>query len=356
MPADYYQLLGVPRDADERALKKAYRALAMQYHPDRNPGDTEAETRFKDVSEAYEVLADPEKRQIYDRFGHDGLKGQGFGGFGASSVEDIFGHFGDLFGDLFGGGGGRRSRRGSDMLVELTVDLASCLTPAQHTLEVPRDVRCDGCEGSGAAPGSKPEVCGTCGGVGQVQIARGFIAMHTTCPKCRGQGKTIKSPCSKCRGRGLQRITRSVKVSVPAGMETGMRLRLNGQGEEGPSGAPAGDLYVQVSVREDDRFERHGADLVADLPISMVGACLGEKTTFAALDGAIDLDLPAGTQPDTVVRVAGRGLPRVQSRGRGDLHLRVRVQIPTRTTDQERALLVALRDLQRGGTAVPTEG
>ena len=345
MPADYYQLLEVPRDADDKALKKAYRALAMQYHPDRNPGDAKAEAKFKEVSEAYEVLSDPQKRRVYDQYGHDGLKSQGFGGFQGANVEDIFGHFGDLFGDLFGfgGRGGQRPRRGSDLLVELTVDLASCLEQSQHMLEVPRDVTCSPCGGSGAAPGTQPETCRTCGGAGQVAMSRGFIAMHTTCPKCRGAGRSIAHPCKDCRGRGLQRQTRSVRVTVPAGIENGMRLRLNGQGEEGPKGSEPGDLYVQVTVEDHPRFERHGADLVAELGVSMVGACLGEKLSFEGLDGPVEVALQPGTQPETVLHIEGRGMPRLQRRGRGDLHLRVRVDIPTQLTKAERDYLVAFR-------------
>jgi len=346
MPADYYDLLSVPRDADERTLKKAYRAAAMECHPDRNPGDAAAEARFKDISEAYEVLSDPQKRQIYDRYGHEGLKSQGFGGFHGANVEDIFSHFSDLFGDFFGlgGGGGRRqARRGSDLLIEIEISLKECLDGVQRELEIPREHRCETCNGSGAAAGTQPQTCQGCGGTGQVQVVKGIFHMSSPCPRCRGQGRTIKDPCKPCHGRGRVRVTKTVKVGIPAGIESGMRLRVTGQGEEGPAGTPNGDLYVAVGVTPDPRFERQGPDLGAEVHVPMVKACLGGTFTFEALDGAVEVTLEPGTQPGTVLRVRGRGLPRIDNRsGRGDLHLRVAVDIPRRLTPAQIDLLKAL--------------
>lgn len=348
MPADYYQTLEVAKDADDRDLKKAYRSLALKYHPDRNPGDAAAEDKFKEVSEAYEVLADPQKRQIYDRFGHEGLKSRGAGGSHSSSVEDIFSHFGDIFGDIFGrGGGGRgRPRRGADLLTEVEILLVDCLTPTQRVVEIPREIGCAACAGSGAKAGTKPIVCATCGGIGQVQIQSGLFSMVTPCTRCGGQGKLIKDPCGTCRGVGRTRTTSSVKVTIPPGIEAGMRLRVTGQGEDGPGGAPPGDLYVVVQVRDHDRFERHGADLLAELPIDLVDACLGGKTTFESLDGPVPVEIAAGTQSHSLLRVRGRGMPRLEQggKGRGDLHLRVTVTIPRKLSDEQTRLLQALRD------------
>lgn len=339
MPADYYELLAVSRDADGKVLKKAYRQAAMGCHPDRNPGDAAAEARFKEISEAYEVLSDPQKRQIYDRYGHEGLKNQGFQG---SNVDDIFSHFSDLFGDFFGlGGGGRRApRRGSDLLIEIEISLADCLSGVARTLEIPRESRCGTCSGSGAAAGTQPQTCSGCGGTGQVQVVKGIFHMSSPCARCRGQGRVIKDPCKPCQGRGRIRNTSSVKVSVPAGIESGMRLRVTGQGEEGPAGTPSGDLYVAVGVTPDPRFERQGPDLGAEVHVPMVQACLGGTFMFEALDGPVEVTLSPGSQPGAVVRVRGRGMPRIDNRsGRGDLHLRVVVDIPRKLTPEQIRLL-----------------
>lgn len=353
MPADYYELLSVARDADEKTLKKAYRAKAMECHPDRNPGDAAAEARFKEISEAYEVLSDPQKRQVYDRYGHDGLKNQGFGGFQGSNVEDIFSHFSDLFGDFFGlGGGGRRApRRGSDLLIEIEISLADCLNGVQRTLDIPKESRCEHCSGSGAAAGTQPQTCQGCGGTGQVQVVKGIFHMSSPCARCRGQGRVIKDPCKPCHGRGRVRTQKSVKITVPAGIESGMRLRVTGQGEDGPPGTPAGDLYVAVGVTHDPRFERQGPDLGAEVHVPMVQACLGGKFTFEALDGPVEVDLDAGTQPGTVLRVRGRGLPRIDHRsGRGDLHLRVAVDIPRSLSAEQIRLLKAFQSADGAST------
>lgn len=348
MADDYYELLGVARDADGSAIKKAYRSLALKYHPDRNPGDAEAEAQFKRVSEAYEVLSDSEKRGVYDRFGHEGLKGRGFGGF--SDVDDIFSHFGDLFGDLFGFGGRRGGerprRRGAHLRYDLTLSLEECLAGLEKELEIPNQVGCDRCDGAGAEPGTKAQTCGTCQGAGQVRVGRGFITMATTCPRCRGRGQVIPSPCTKCQGAGqVERLDR-VTVRIPAGVDAGMKLRLSGKGQPGPDGGPAGDLYVVLDVAAHDRFQRDGAELLAELPLSMVQATLGDEIDLVTLEGETErVVVPPGTQPGTLLRIQGRGMPRLDGRdGRGDLHLHTVVQIPTTLTETQRSLLMQFRD------------
>ncbi|MCA9547681.1 MAG: molecular chaperone DnaJ, partial [Myxococcales bacterium] len=302
------------------------------------------EARFKEVSEAYEVLSDDEKRRIYDRFGHEGLKGRGFGGF--SDVEDVFSHFGDLFGDLFGFGGRRGGRRrGAHLRYELSLSLEECLRGLEKELELPRDHACQTCDGSGAAPGSKPETCSVCHGAGQVRVGRGFITMATTCPRCQGRGETIAKPCSACDGRGQVREIEKVTVRIPAGVDHGMKLRLNGKGQPGPEGGPPGDLYVIIHVADHPRFQRDGSELLAELPLEMADAALGTRIPFETLDGEThEVEVPAGTQPGTLLRLEGHGMPRLDGRpGRGDLHLHTVVRVPTDLTDSQRALLAQFR-------------
>ncbi|MCA9542279.1 MAG: molecular chaperone DnaJ [Myxococcales bacterium] len=341
MSDDYYELLGVDREVDAGELKKAYRKAAMQCHPDRNPGDAEAEERFKAISEAYEVLSDPQKRRIYDRYGKDGLRNQGFSGF--SDIGDVFSQFGDLFGDLFGFG--RRARaRGADLQMRMVLTLEDCLRGLEREVEFNREVECDTCRGSGAKAGTTPENCRTCGGRGQVAVSRGFISMTTTCPSCHGAGKTIRDPCGSCRGSGRQRKAEKVTVKIPPGIDQGMKLRLTGKGEGGPPGGAPGDLFVVIEVENHARFERHGSELLAELPIDMVQACLGDEIEFETLDGAETVSLAAGTQPGTVLRLRGKGMPSVEGRRRGDLHLRVAVRIPTALNDAQAELLRRFRD------------
>lgn len=341
MQADYYELLGIDRDADAQQIKSAYRRLAMQLHPDRNPDDPDAEEKFKAVSEAYAVLSDPEKRRIYDQFGPEGLKGNGFAG---TNVDDIFSHFSDLFGDFFGFGRRRRGpARGHDLRYDLQVTLKECLEGVSKTLQIPREQRCDACGGTGAAPGTKPQACATCRGHGQVHINRGFITMATTCPRCRGQGTYVPTPCEACGGRGRQTVHAEVKLNVPPGVDDGVRLRLNGQGQSAPDGGPPGDLYVVVHVKEHPRFERHGADLFSEVGVDMVQAALGDTVRFETLEGPIDVQVKPGTQPGDVIRLRGRGMPRLDGEGRGDLHLQVNVKIPRDLNDEQRALLEQFR-------------
>lgn len=349
MPEDYYELLGVARDADARTLKKAYRKQAMQYHPDRNPGDADAEERFKAISEAYEVLSDDQKRQIYDRYGKQGLENQGFSGF--SDLGDIFSQFGDLFGDLFGGlggRGGRRVARGADLRMQMELTLEDCLTGIEREVAIPRSIDCDTCAGTGAAEGSQPTTCGTCRGQGQVGVNRGFITMRTTCPRCRGEGQIIANPCGTCRGTGGKKITDKVKVRIPAGIDHGMKLRVSGKGERSSTpGGPPGDLYVVIVVAEHPRFQRHSTELLGEVELDMVQACLGDRIEYETLDGTESVAIEPGTQPGAVLKLRNQGLPSLEGRqGRGDLHLRVVIRIPTDLDDEQRALLRTFRDMR----------
>jgi molecular chaperone DnaJ len=349
MPADYYELLGVDRDTQAPALKKAYRKLAMRYHPDRNPGDSAAEDRFKEISEAYEVLSDPEKRRVYDRFGHEGLKGQGFGGFSHGNVEDIFSQFGDIFGDFFGGGRGRARgpRRGAHLRFDLTLTMQECLTGIEKEIEVTRRLPCKPCSGSGAEPGTLPERCATCGGAGKVSVGRGFITMATTCPQCRGRGQTISSPCKKCRGSGTTERRDKLSVRVPAGVDSGMKLRLTNKGEDSPDGGTPGDLFVVLTVQPHKRFEREGSELISEVTVDYLDAILGAEVPFETLDEGITLTIEPGTQPGTILRLRGHGMPFIDGRpGRGDLHLQVVVRIPEQISDAQREGLEQLRALK----------
>jgi molecular chaperone DnaJ len=316
----------------------------MRFHPDRNPGDTEAEERFKAVSSAYEVLSDPNRRSIYDRYGHDGLENQGMGG-GFSDVSDIFSNFGDLFGDLFGFGGQRAVRRGADLRLGIQLSLQDCFQGLKRDLEIPRTVLCTGCRGSGAATGTKPVSCATCRGRGQVAVNRGFISMTTTCPSCRGRGQTIEKPCITCNGDGTEVSRDTVSVEIPPGVDDGMKLRLTGKGEDGPPGGEPGDLYVVIHTEKDSTFLRSGDDLQAALAVDMVSAALGTSVEFETVDGPITVEISAGSQPNRVIRVANRGMPNVSNpRRRGDLHLVLDLIVPTSLSPNQRALLEQFQD------------
>ena len=339
MDDDYYGLLEVSREATGPELKKAYRKKAMAFHPDRNPGDAVAEEQFKAVSEAYQVLSDPQKRQIYDRYGVEGLRNQG-GGPGFSDIGDIFSSFGDLFGDLFGFGRQASRARGDDLRLRITISLEDALAGVERGVSIPRQFQCEPCSGSGAKSGTEPTLCPTCRGQGQVVVNRGFISMTTTCPKCHGAGRFVRHPCRSCQGSGLVEKTDRVTVKVPAGISDGMKLRLSGRGQAGPPGGEPGDLYVVVSVAEHARFERHGAELLGEVPISMTLACLGGDVEYETLDGSTSVTIQPGTQPGEVVRIRGRGMPHLDRRpGRGDLHLRVAVTIPTDLSVRQREML-----------------
>lgn len=347
---DFYEVLGVPRNVDAAELKKAYRKLALELHPDRNPGDNEAESRFKEASEAYQVLSDPEKRSMYDRFGHDGPRGAGGFGGGFSNVNDIFSAFGDVFGDLFGGGGfggfggGGRPSRGADVESQVELTLAEVASGAGKDVKVRRRAACNECSGTGAAPGTSRERCPQCRGRGQVVHSQGFLMISTTCPHCQGAGEVVAKPCPSCKGNGLRLVEENLQVNVPAGVEDGSTLRLMGRGEAVPGGRP-GNLYVHIRVAADPRFERDGADLHTVLPISFSQAALGASLKAPSLDGEVDVSVESGTQPGDTLVLRGRGLPRLQERGKGDLVIHVRLMVPKNLNAEQAEALRAFAAL-----------
>ena len=339
---DYYEVLGVSKSASADEIKKAYRRLAMKHHPDRNKDDSDgSEARFKEAKEAYEVLKDGEKRAAYDQFGHDGVRGGpgGQGGYGAEGFGDIFG---DVFGDIFGGarrGGGPQVFRGADLGYELKLDLETAVAGDSVTIDVPTQVSCDSCEGSGAKKGSEPTTCSTCGGVGQVRMQQGFFSIQQTCPACKGAGTTISDPCADCHGRGRVRQTRTLSVKVPAGVDDGDRIRLSGEGEAGRNGGPSGDLYVEIRVEPHKLFEREGSNLSCEVPVSIATATLGGEVELPTLDGNVSLKVPAGTQSGKVFRLRGKGVTTVRDPRTGDLFAKVAVETPVNLTAEQRELL-----------------
>jgi molecular chaperone DnaJ len=340
---DYYQVLGVPRNATEDAVKKAYRRLAMKYHPDRNPDDKEAEERFKEAKEAYEILTDAQKRAAYDQYGHAGLDAARGAGQGFSPSEAFGDIFGDVFGDIFGGGGRRGGRsavyRGADLRYELALDLEQAVAGTSTEIEFQTVVECGECSGSGAARGHSPVTCDTCGGNGQVRISQGFFAVQQTCPRCKGRGTIVREPCPKCSGQGRVRSSKRLSVKVPAGVDTGDRIRLAGEGEAGRNGGPAGDLYVEVVVREHPIFERDGAHLSCEVPVSFVTAALGGSVEVPTLDGQAVIKVPSGTQSGRVFRLREKGVRPVRGGATGDLFCRVMVETPVELTAEQKELL-----------------
>ena len=358
---DYYEVLGVSKSATADEIKKAYRRLAMKHHPDRNKDDDTSEVRFKEAKEAYEVLKDANKRATYDRFGHDGLKGAagGRGGFGADGFGDIFG---DVFGDIFGGGrrggGGAQVFRGADLGYELKLDLEKAVTGDTVTIDVPTQVSCDTCDGSGAKKGTDPVTCSTCSGVGQVRMQQGFFSIQQTCPTCKGAGTTIADPCTSCHGRGRLRKTRTLSVKVPAGVDDGDRIRLSGEGEAGRNGGPSGDLYVEIRVKPHKLFEREGSNLSCVVPVSFATAALGGEVELPTLNGHVSLKVPAGTQSGKVFRLRGKGVTTVRDPRTGDLFAEVAVETPVNLTAEQREVLEKFDDLLRsdGGKHSPRAG
>jgi molecular chaperone DnaJ len=342
---DYYEVLGVSRDAADDEINRAYRKKAMEFHPDRNPDNPEAEAKFKEAAEAYDVLRDAEKRARYDRFGHAGVNGNGYGGGGGfSSTEDIFAHFGDIFGDLFGfagmgGARGPRPQAGSDLRYNLNISFRQAARGDEVTLRIPKNVTCPDCSGSGAAPGTQPETCPQCGGSGQVVRQQGFFQMAMPCSACRGEGRIVRNPCPRCRGAGQVQDIRELSVRIPAGVDTGNRLRLRGEGEPGVHGGPPGDLYVVIRVDDDKTFRRQGQDLVVRKEISFVQAILGDKVEVPTLDDPVTVDIPRGTQSGEVFRIAGKGLPHLGSSQTGALLVEVTVRIPSSVNDEQEKLL-----------------
>jgi molecular chaperone DnaJ len=350
---DYYEILGLQRGCELGEIKKAYRRLAMEHHPDRNPGDHKAEERFKELAEAYQVLSDPEKRELYDRYGHAGPRQAGFQGF--SGIEDILSQFADFFGGGFGGfgGGGRRGphvEAGDDLQQEMTISLREAHKGCQKQLELTRLVHCATCGGSGAKPGTQPSVCGSCGGRGQVAHSQGIFMIATTCPTCRGRGRVVRDKCHDCKGGGVERKKETVLVNVPAGIDDGQTLRVPGKGMAGPSGGPPGHLYVTFHVESDPQFVREGDDLLTEVPLSFAQAALGARVTVPTLDEPVEIDVHAGTQPGTVKVLRGRGMPNVHGRGVGDLAVRLTVAVPKKLTAEQRRLVEEL-----GRTIEPPE-
>jgi molecular chaperone DnaJ len=334
-PLDYYSILGVARDADGAEIKRAYRKLAVEFHPDRNPGDSAAEARFKEAAEAYEVLSDAEKRAVYDRYGHEGLRRGGASGF--RDVSDIFSAFSDIFGDIFGGRGGGGT--GADIETEVELTLEEAATGATKEVRFRRRATCSECNGSGAEAGTAPETCPQCRGRGQVVHSQGFLMITTPCGRCQGEGRVIRHPCGTCEGSGLVLLEDRLQVSIPAGVDDGATLRLAGRGEVSPRGGRAGNLYVAIRVLPDPRFERDGADLHTEIPISFPQAALGARVPVPTLGGDVEIDIPAGTQPGDTLVLEGKGLPNLRSRGQGDVVAHFRVVVPARlTTDQEERL------------------
>lgn len=331
---DYYEVLGVSRSASSDELKKAYRRSAMKYHPDRNPGDAEAEAAFKECKEAYEVLADPAKRQVYDAHGHAAFAG-GMGGGPAPDMNDIFG---DIFGNIFGGGSTRAAQRGADIGYVLELDLEEAVAGIERQIQIPTMVQCKPCNGSGSSDG-RSETCQTCHGVGQVRIQRGIFTMQQTCPHCGGQGTLIQNPCKICHGSGRVQENKVLSVKVPAGVDTGDRIRLSGEGEAGPPGGSNGDLFIEVRVHENAIFRRDGDDLYCDVPIRITQAALGDTVRVATLGGEAEIRIPAETQTGKMFRLRGKGVRSVRSRSEGDLYCRIVVETPVNLTAEQRRLL-----------------
>ena len=333
---DYYEVLGVARGVDKKEIKKAYRSLANKYHPDKNPDNAEALEKFKEVGEAYEVLSSEEKRDAYDRYGHDAVNGQGRGQ-GAGGFGDVFG---DVFGDIFGGGGGgSRARRGSDLRYTLELDLEQAVWGCEEKIRIPTLVDCKKCDGSGAKAGTKPVTCHTCQGAGQVRMSQGFFSVQQTCPQCHGQGQTISDPCNSCHGQGRTQEYKTLSVKIPAGVDTGDRIRLSGEGEAGGYGAPAGDLFVQVSVKQHAIFERDGANLHCDVPISFTKAALGGDIDVPTLDGRVRLKVTPECQTGKLFRLRSKGVKPVRGGSVGDLICRVMVETPVNLTERQKELL-----------------
>lgn len=355
---DYYEILSVNKTATETEIKAAYRKLAIQHHPDKNPDDHTAEEKFKEAAEAYSVLSDAQKRAAYDRFGHQGVGAgaggaSGFGGAGFSNIEDIFDLFG--FSDMFGGQGGARAgangraaaaQRGADLRYDLEITLEDAALGKEEKLRIPRLEKCDECDGAGAEKGTEAETCITCQGSGQTRYQQGFFSVMRTCPNCGGRGQIIKNPCKKCQGAGRVEKEKSLEIKIPAGVETGSRLKISGEGEGGTKGGPSGDLYVVIHVAEHETFERQGANLYSAVPVTFAQAALGAEIKVKTLDGEEDLKIPAGTQTGTVFRVKSKGMPALGGKGRGDLFVAVTLITPKSLSKEQRKLLEQLAEIE----------
>jgi molecular chaperone DnaJ len=354
---DYYEILGLAKGASEEEIKKSYRKLAMKYHPDRNPDNKEAEEKFKEAKEAYEMLTNPEKREAYDRYGHAGVDpNAGGAGFGAGGFGDAFG---DIFGDIFGGGAGGRGRgaggpqvfRGADLRYNLEITLEQAAGGFDTTIRVPSWDKCDTCHGSGAKPGTQPVTCSTCHGHGQVRMQQGFFSIQQTCPKCHGSGKIVPEPCAACNGAGRIKRNKTLEVKIPAGIDNGMRIRSSGNGEPGTNGGPAGDLYVEIHIKPHAVFQREGDDLHCEMPISFAKAALGGEIEVPTLGGKVSFTIPEGTQTGKTFRLKGKGIKGVRSGYSGDLFCHVLVETPVKLTDKQKDLLREFERLTNDGGA-----
>ena len=362
---DYYQLLEVSRDADGASIKSSYRKLAMKFHPDRNPGDQEAEAKFKAINEAYDCLKDPQKRAAYDRFGHtafqQGMNGGGFGG-GPGGAHGDFGDIGDIFetifGSAFGGGGGRRQpRRGADLRYDMEITLDDAFNGKSTEIEIEVSQACDTCHGSGASPGTSERECNLCNGQGKVRAKQGFFVVERPCPTCHGSGAVIEDPCEGCRGEGVVDKIQELEVEIPAGVDTGTRIRLSGKGEAGPRGAPAGDLYIFVHVKPHAIYQREGTTLAMRVPVSFTTAALGGCVEVPDLDGSKNkLDIPAGIQSGKQLRIRGAGMPVLQGRGRGDLVAEIVVETPTKLSKSQKEILEQFRETETGEECPESKG
>ena len=338
---DYYEILNVSRNVSESELKKAYRQLALKYHPDKNQGDNDAEDKFKEASEAYEVLKDPEKRNIYDQFGHEGLKGRGFSGF--QGFDDIFSSFGDIFGDLFGGG---HQSTGHDLRLNVSINFTEAVFGTEKKVDVSKHAECKPCNGSGAKPGTRPQVCSTCRGKGRVVRSQGFFSMSSPCPACHGAGQIITEPCRDCRGEGRVLEKKKISVNIPAGVDEGSRLRLRGEGESGPGGLPPGDLYVFIHVAAHEHFQREGVNIYSRLSLSFSQAALGANIEVPLLDSKTQvISIPAGTQPGQNYRVPGAGIPNLRGHGRGDHIIQLMVETPKKLNKRQKELFHELAEI-----------
>ncbi|MDM0040518.1 molecular chaperone DnaJ [Variovorax sp. J22G21] len=355
---DYYETLGVPKNASEEEIKKAYRKLAMKHHPDRNHGDTstDAEAKFKEVKEAYEMLSDGQKRAAYDQYGHAGVDPNMRGGPGAEGFGGFAEAFGDIFGDVFGGGGrgraggGRQVFRGSDLSYAMEVTLEEAAEGKDAQIRIPSWDECGTCHGSGAKPGTKPITCTTCNGAGAVQMRQGFFSVQQTCPQCHGSGKIIPEPCTTCHGQGKLKNNKTLEVKIPAGIDDGMRIRSTGNGEPGTNGGPPGDLYIEIRLKKHEIFEREGDDLHCVVPVSMTTAALGGEINVPTLKGAAAIDIPEGTQSGKQFRLRGKGIKGVRGSYPGDLYCHVRVETPVKLTEHQRKLVKELDEsLKKGG-------
>ncbi len=344
--SDYYELLGIDRDADSQTIKQAYRKLALKYHPDRNPNDPQSEMKFKEIAEAYQVLSDPEKRQTYDQFGHQGLSGSGFQPF--TGFEDIFETFGSIFGDFLGNGprSQTRARKGDDLRYDLTIEFMEAVLGVTKEIEVEKLNSCEKCGGSGAKPGTRPSTCPQCQGSGQLRRTQGFFVISSPCNRCRGTGQFIEDACPTCRGFGRVDIKKKISVKIPPGVDRGSNIRLRGEGEPGYLGGPSGDLYIVIDVRPHEHFQRHGYDILIEIPITFSQAALGADIKFATLEGEHLLSIPKGTQTGMTFTFKGKGIRHLNSSARGDLYVKIYIVTPTKLTSKHEELFRELAKLE----------